>query len=93
MNEFHASSLKKYFQKGSNPRVICSLHHEPEFEKTDDISFQCHVELRSYLTEMSQNLIFLNNCSWGTLILKNNKLGFAAQTKLSLHAFIFVTNA
>jgi hypothetical protein len=42
---------------------------------------------------MSQNLIFLNNFAWGTLILKNTKLGFAAQTKLSMHAFIFVTNA
>ena len=29
---------------------------------------------------------------WGTLILKNTKLGCAAQTKPSLHAFIFVRN-
>ena len=43
--------------------------------------------------EMSQNLIFLNNVSWGTLIIKNTKLGCAAQAKPSMHAFIFVTTA
>jgi len=43
--------------------------------------------------EMSQNLIFLNNFSWGTLILKNIKLGCVAETKPSLHAYIFVTAA
>ena len=39
--------------------------------------------------EMSQNLIFLNNFSWGTLIIKNTKLGCAAQTKLSVHTIYF----
>jgi hypothetical protein len=52
---FDLSSLSKCFQKGGNPCVICSLHHEPAFKKTDDISFECQVEQRLYLMEMNQN--------------------------------------